>query len=46
MAAFYLNFAYICFHGSNQQYASCGLGKGLVSGRQQAIIWTNDGLVC
>ena len=34
----------VCSQMSNWQYASIGSDNGLESNRQQAIIWTNDGL--
>ena len=39
------NFIEICSPGSNQEYSSIGSDNGLALVRQQAIIWTNDGLV-
>ena len=39
------NFIEICSQGSNSQYFSIGSDNGLAPTRQQAIIWTNDGLV-
>ena len=35
----------ICFVWSSQQYFSIDSDNGLVSIKQQAIIWTNDGIV-
>ena len=34
----------VCFQGTNYQYPSIGPDNGLAPTRQQAIIWTNDGL--
>ena len=45
MRKFYSNFTGIYFYGSNWQQSSIGSDNGLVPNRQQAIIWTNDGLV-
>ena len=42
---FNYNFTEVCSHGSNQQYSSTGSDNGLAPERQQAIIWTNDGLL-
>ena len=39
------NFIEISSLGSNQQYSIIGSDNGLVQVRQQAITWTNDGLV-
>ena len=39
------NFTEICSQESNWQYASIGLGNGLVPNRRQAIAWINDDLV-
>ena len=41
---FLINFTEICYLGSNWQYGSIGSDNGLVPDRQQAIIWTSDGL--
>ena len=40
------NFTAVCSKGSNQQYASIGSDNSLATTWRQAIIWTNDGLVC
>ena len=42
---FDLNLTEACFSGFNKQYAIIGSDNGLVPMRQQAINWTNDGLV-
>ena len=39
------NVTEFCFHVSNWQQTSIDSGNGLASGRQQAIIWTDGGLV-
>ena len=39
------NFPEVHFSGSNLKQVTIGSDKGLASNRQQAIIWTNDGLV-
>ena len=44
MKIFGVNFT-VCFHGSNWQQTSVGSDDGLEPNRQQAIIWTNDGIV-
>ena len=38
------DFIEVCSQWSNQQYSSIGSDNGFVPTRQQAIIWTNDGL--
>ena len=43
---FDLNFTEIYSQGSNWQYSSTGLGGDVTPSKWQAIIWTNDGLVC
>ena len=43
MLEFRLKFHWSLFLGSNQPYSSIGSDNGLVSGRWQAIVWTNDG---
>ena len=35
----------ICFVWSSQQYSSIDSDNGLMSIKQQTIIWTNDGIV-
>ena len=39
------NFTEICIPGSNKKNSSISLDNGLAPERQQAIIWTNGGLV-
>ena len=34
----------VCSKGTIYQYSSIGSDNGLVQSKQQAIIWTNDGL--
>ena len=41
---FYSNFI-VFSQGSNWHCGSIGLDNGLAENRQQAIIWTNDGLI-
>ena len=40
------NFNEVSSWGLNEQYARIGSESGLAPIRRQAIIWTNDGLVC
>ena len=43
---FWINISLKCSSPSNWQYVIIGSDNGLAQNRQQAIIWTNDGLVC
>ena len=42
---FWISDIQMCSLGSNWQYIIIGSDNGLAPNRQQAIIWTNDGLV-
>ena len=42
----FLDFTEVCSQGSNWQKAGIGPDNGLATNRQQAIIWTSDGIVC
>ena len=44
MYGFRLKFHWSLLLGSNQQYSVIGSENGLAPIRQQAIIWTNDGI--
>ena len=35
----------VCFEGWNYQYSGIGSDNGLALTGQQAIMWTNDGLI-
>ena len=39
------NFTEVCSQGSNCQYSIISSDNGFAPARQQAIIWTNDGLI-